>query len=134
MRLRLQKPGLGKLNTRLRAGREASNLNKDVFVAPEKGNSCQPILLLYRFVGSGPRVGRKYSRRGGCFRTGDFAADGAWSNLHLGIVPDALVLSGVAARHHVKFVVLFSKPDRRSHGGAAFSEGNQADVFLAPNL
>jgi hypothetical protein len=118
----------------LLAGREASILDKDVLATPEKGNSCQPILLLERFVGSGPCVGRKYSRHGRELRAGGFASYGAGSHSHPGIVPDALVLPRVAARHHVNLVIFFSKPDWGRHGGTASSQGRQADVFLAPNL
>ncbi len=46
----------------LRTRSEAVDLNEDVLLAPEKGNSRQPILLLNCLVSARPVFGRKYAR------------------------------------------------------------------------
>jgi hypothetical protein len=114
--------------------REASNLDVDVLLAPEGGKPRQPVLLFDRRLSERPIVVRKYARRGRKFRTGDFASDGARSDSHLGMIPDALVFSRVAARLHIQLVIFFSKPDGRRDGRTAFAEGGEADVFLASNF
>jgi len=114
--------------------REAINLDIDVLLVPEEGNSRQPILLFDRPAGERPVFGRKYPCRGREIRAGNFASDSASCNSHLGIIPDALVFPGVAARLYVKLVVLLSKPDGRRYGGTAFAESGEADVFLALNF
>jgi hypothetical protein len=111
--------------------REATDLDVDVLLAPEKRNSRQPVLLFDRLAGTWPVFGREYSRCGRELRTGNFASDGARRDSHLGIIPDALVLPGIAASHHVKFVVLFSKPHRSGYGGPALAKGGKANIFLA---
>src|SRR5580693_8370152 len=111
--------------------REATNLDVDVLLAPEKRNSRQPVLLFDRLAGPRPVIGREHRRCGHELRTGNFASDGARRDSHLGIIPDALVLPGIAASHHVKFVVLFSKPHRSGYGGPALAKGGKANIFLA---
>src|SRR5271154_4069531 len=106
----------------LRSGREAVNLDVDVFLAPEKVDSRQPILLLDCLASQRPVLGRQYPCRGGEVRTGDFASDGAGSDPYLGIIPEALEFPGVVAGHHIKLVVLFSKPDWRRHCGTTLAE------------
>src|SRR5580692_8872826 len=111
--------------------REAANLDVDVLLAPEKRNSRQPVLLFDRLAGPRPVFGRQYPRRGRELRTGNFASDGARRDSHLGIIPDALILPGIAASHHVKLVVLFSKPQRSGYGGPALAKASKASIFLA---
>src|SRR5580704_18255757 len=111
--------------------REATDLDVDVLLAPEKRNSRQPVLLFDRLAGTWPVFGREYSRCGRELRTGNFASDGARRGSHLGIIPDALVLPGIAASHHVKLVVLFSKPHRSGYGGPVLAKGGKANIFLA---
>ena len=111
--------------------REATDLDVDVLLAPEKRNSRQPVLLFDRLAGTWPVFGREYSRCGRELRTGNFASDGAGRDSHLGIIPDALVLPGIAASHHVEFVVLFSKPHRSGYGVPTLAKGGKANIFLA---
>ena len=110
--------------------REATDLDVDVLLAPEKRNSRQPVLLFDRLAGPRPVFGREHARYGHEIRTGNFAADRARRDSHLGIIPDALVLSGIAASHHVKLVILFSKPHRSACGGPALAKGGKANIFL----
>lgn len=111
--------------------REATDLDVHVLPAPEKRNSRQPVLLFDCLAGPRPIFGRQYPRRRRELRTGNFASDGARRDSHLGIIPDALVLPGIAASHHVKLVVLFSKPYRSGYGGPALANGVKANIFLA---
>jgi hypothetical protein len=126
--------GPGRQNQELKTRCEAVNLDEDILLAPEKRNSCQPILLLNRLVSERPVFGRKYARFAGKLWTGDLASDSARSDSHLGIIPHAFVFPRVAARHHVELFVLFSKPHRRRYSCTALAEGGQADVFLAMNF
>jgi hypothetical protein len=114
--------------------RKAINLDIDVLLVPEEGNSRQPVLLFDRPAGESPVFGREYPCRGREIRAVDFASDGARCDSHLWIIPDALVFPGVAARLYVKLFVLLSKPDGRRYGGTVFAEGGEADVFLALNF
>jgi hypothetical protein len=113
--------------------REATDLNVDVLLAPEKRNSRQPVLLFDRLAGAWPVFGREHARRGRELWTGNFASDGARRDSYLGIVPDTLVLPGIAASHHVKLVILFSKPHRSGYGGPALAKASKANIFLAPD-
>src|SRR5580693_4222594 len=113
--------------------REATNLDVDVLLAPEKRNSRQPVLLFDRLAGPRPVIGREHRRCGHELRTGNFASDVARRDSHLGIIPDALVLAGIAASHHVKLLILFSKPHRSGYGGPALAKGGKANIFLAPD-
>src|ERR1700733_4117113 len=110
------------------------NFKVDVFLAPEEVDSRQPVLGFDRGAGARPVLDWQYPCPGLEVRPGDFASDRARCNSHLGMVADALVFSRVAACHYIKLVALFSKPDGRGHGGAAFAEGRDADVFLAMDL
>lgn len=47
------------------------------------------------------------------------------------IIPDAFIFPGIAARHHVNFVLILSKPNRRGYRGAVLAEAREADIFLA---
>ena len=119
------------LHKRLGIGSEAVDLDVDVLLAPDEGDSRQPVLALEGFARARPVFSRQDPSRGHEIRPGDFASDGARSDLHQGIVPHALVFPGVAASHHVKLVVLFSKPDRGTYRGAVLANCGEADVFLA---
>ena len=112
---------------------EAIDLNVYVLLAPE-GNSCQPILLLNRLTGASPVFRRQKPYRSRELRTSDLASYRARSDPYLWIVPDTLEFSRVAARHHVKLVVLLSKPDRRRNRMTVFAECGQADIVLALDL
>ena len=118
-----------------RTRREAINLDVDVLLAPEEGNSRQPVLLLNRLTGARPVVRRQYPYRSRELRTSDLASYRARSDSHLWIVPDALVFPRVAARHHVKLVVsLLQTRPASATACTAFAECGQADIFLALNL
>ena len=102
-----------------------------VGVAPQEWDSGEPVFSADRLADAGKLF--RWQDADGCgeFGAGDFSADGAGGDLDLRVVSDALALSGFAVRHEVEFVVVFGKPDGRVHGGAAFSEGGEADVALA---
>ena len=51
-----------------------------------------------------------------------FSAHGTWRNLNLGIVADAFVLTGVAARHDIEFAIVFTKPDWSRYSGATLTK------------
>ena len=107
------------------------DLDGGVGVAPQKWDASEPVFCIDHPADAGELFRRKDA--GGCgeFGTGDFSTDGAGGNLDLRVIADALVFSGFAARHEVKFVVVFGKPDGRVHGGAIFSKGGETDVTLA---
>jgi hypothetical protein len=113
---------------------KAVDLDVDVLLAPEEGNSGQPVFVFDRIASAGPIFRREYACVGVEFGAGDFASHGARSNLHFGVVPQALVFARVTASHHVEFVVPFSKPHRRRHGDAALAKSHEADVVLTLNL
>jgi hypothetical protein len=117
------------MEARSRVGREAINLHVNILLVPE-GKSRQPVLLFDRSLSQRPISGREYARRGCELRTGDSASDGARSDSHLGIIPDAFVFPRVAACLHIQLVVPFSKPHGRRHSHTSFAEGGEADVFL----
>jgi hypothetical protein len=108
-----------------------SDLDVSVGVAPEKGDAREPVFLPDRLAGGGELFGSHYANCGREFGAGDFSAYGAGSNLDLRVVADAFALPQFAIRHEVKFVVVFSKPDRRVDGGAVLPESGEADVALA---
>ena len=60
-----------------------------------------------------------------------FSAHGTWRNLNLGIVADAFVFTGVAARHDIEFAIVFTKPDWSRYTSATLTEGGETNVFLA---
>jgi hypothetical protein len=113
---------------------EAIDLDVDVLLAPDEGNSRQPVLLLDRLASAGPVFRSQYARSGLEFRADDFASYSARSDSHLGVVPDAFVFARIAPCHHVDFVIFFPEPDGRRHGDPAFAKSHKADVFLALNL
>src|SRR5271163_1770296 len=113
---------------------KAVDLDVDVLLTPEEGNSRQPILIFDRLASAGPIFWREYACVGVEFGAGDLASHGARSNSHLAVIPYALVFARVAASHHVEFVVPFSKPHRRRHGDAALAKSHEADVVLTLNL
>ncbi len=65
------------------------------------------------------------------FGTCDFAADRARRNLHGCVVPNALRLAHVVARHDIKLAVLFAEPYWCRNTDAGFAECGQGNVFLA---
>jgi hypothetical protein len=77
---------------------------------------------------------RKNARSRGEFRPSDLSTNGAWRNRYTRIVANPLTLAHVAARHHVKFAVLFSEPDRSGNADAGFAERSERYVFLTSNL
>ena len=119
---------------KLRVRCEPIDLDVNVLLAPDEGNSRQPVLLLDCLASAGPVFGRQYERSGLEFRASDFTSNTARSDSHLGLVPDALVFARIASSHHVNFVVIFPEPDRGRHGDPTLTEGHKADVFLALNL
>ena len=68
------------------------------------------------------------------FGSCDLAADSAGRNSDQGIVPYALVFSGVAACHHVELVILLAKPYRSCDRRAILAKGDQRHVLLTVNL
>jgi len=111
-----------------RCGRD---LEVGVSVAPQKRDTGEPVFCVDRLADAGKLFGPQDADGSGEFGAGDFSADGAGGDLDLRVVADALVLSGLAARHEVEFVIVFGKPDGGGHGDATFSEGSEADVTLA---
>jgi hypothetical protein len=126
---------IGKLRYgKLRVRCEAIDLDVNVLLAPDEGNSRQPVFPLDRLAGAGPVFGREYASFSLEFRAGDLASNAARSDSHLGVVTDALVFARITPSHHVNFVVIFPEPDGRRHGDPAFAKSHQADVFMALNL
>ena len=64
-------------------------------------------------------------------RSLDFSPHRARRNLNLGIVADAFVFTGVAARHDIEFAIVFTKPDWSRYSSATLTEGSETNVFLA---
>jgi|ERR1700737_2954942 len=87
-----------------------------------------------RFGGPWPVFWGEDSRGRGELGAGDLATHCARCAPNPGVVPDALVLSGIAAGHHVESVVFFAEPDRGRDGLAVPAKSNQGDIFLAANL
>lgn len=114
--------------------RQAIDLDVDVLLAPEEGNSHQPILLFDGLASAGPVFWRQYTRFGVELRAGDFTPHGARSDPRLGVVPDTLVFPRIAPSHYIEFAVFFPEPDWRRHGGPGLAEGHEAEVFLSLNL
>ena len=73
------------------------------------------------------------SRRSRKLRASYFSSKGARGDLHLRIISNALGLAHIAAGHDVKLVIVFAKPNRRSHRSAAFAKRGKRDVFLTAN-
>jgi len=115
-------------------GRKVVDLNVNVLLAPDEGNSRQPVLLLDRLAGAGPRFGREYARSGLEFRAGDLTSDAARSDPHFGLVPDALVFARITPSHHVDLVVIFPEPDWCRYLSTTLAERHKADVILAFKL
>ena len=106
------------------------NFEAGVGVAPQEGDTGEPVLRVDQPVDAGKLFRWQDADGRGELGTGDFSADGAGCDLDLRVVADTLVLSGLATSHEVEFVVVFGKPDGRVHGDAAFPEGGEADVTL----
>jgi len=126
----IEKAGDEGLNLR----REAVNLDVNVLLAPDEGNSRQPVLLFDRGAGAGPVLRKQDSCHRRELRAGDFASYRARCDPHLGIIQNTLVFPGVAPTHDIELIVQFSKPDRRRYRDPAFAEGGEANVFLLPNF
>ena len=113
------------------SGRYWHDLDTDIGVAPQEGDTGEPVLCVDQPADAGKLFHWQDADGRGELGTGDFSADGAWSDLDLRVVADALVFPGLAARHEVEFVIVFGKPDGRVHGDATFAEGGEAYVTLA---
>jgi hypothetical protein len=108
-----------------------SDLDVGVGIAPEKGNTREPVFLSDCLADGRELFGSHYANRGGEFGAGDLSPYGAGGNLDLRVVANALDLPQFAVRHEVELAVVFSKPDRRVHGDAALPKRGEADVALA---
>jgi len=97
---------------------------------PDQRQTGHPILLVDSLACVPMLRGRQYARRRRNLGPRRLPTDGAWSDPHLGIVPNALGLAHVTARHHVKPIAIFSKPDRRRNACTILSECSQRDIFL----
>jgi len=115
-------------------GRKAVDLDVNVLLAPDEGNSRQPVLLLDRLASTGPVFGRQYARCSLEFRAGDLTSNAARSDSHLGVVTDALVFARIAPSHHVNLVIFLREPNRCRHRSTTLAEGHKADVILALKL
>src|ERR1700719_1709174 len=113
------------------SGRYWRDLDTGLGVAPQEGDTGEPVYSVDHPADAGKLFRRQDAGSCGEFGAGDFSADGAWSDLDLRVVADALVFPGLAARHEVEFVIVFGKPDGRVYGGATFAEGGEAYVTLA---
>jgi len=69
------------------------DLDRGVGVAPEEGQSSEPVFLLDGLADAGKFFRRQNAGGGGRFRAGDFPPDGAGTDLDLGVVANALALS-----------------------------------------
>jgi hypothetical protein len=126
---------IGKLRYgKLRVRCEAIDLDVNVLLAPDEGNSRQPVFPLDRLAGAGPVFGREYARFSLEFRAGDLASNAARSDSHLGVVTDALVFARITPSHHVNLVIFFREPNRCRYRSTTLAEGHKADVILALNL
>jgi hypothetical protein len=120
------------------ADRSRQRLRKAEFyecIRPAK-DRCQPGLPILPVNGL-PRVSvflrRQQTRRRSDLRPSNFSTDGAGSNRHLRIIANAFGLAHFAARHHIKFIGIFSKPNRSRHLYSVLSERCERDIFLAAN-
>ena len=102
----------------------------DVLLAPD-GQASEPVFFVEDVAGSGPVGFRKDASGGGKIGAGDFAADGAGRDAHVGIVAQALIFARVTAGHEVELAVVLSKPDGRWDRNAGFAEGGERNVFLS---
>src|SRR6202048_34838 len=95
------------------SGRYWRDLDPGRGVAPQEGDTGEPVLCLDHPADAGKLFRRQDA--GGCgeFGAGDFSAHRTWGDLDLRVVADALVFSGFAAGHQVEFVVVLGKPDGR---------------------
>jgi len=114
--------------------RRSFDLQVDIGFAPEGGNPRDPVFLLYGLAGPRPIFWRKDSCGRSEFRSVDLATQGARCDSDLGIVPYALVFSGIAAGHHVEPAVFLAKPDGCCDGCTVFAKTDQRDVFLTLDL
>jgi hypothetical protein len=120
-------------NRRSEQGLRKSYLHIRISPAPDQWKTGGPILPV-----DGLPCMRVFFRGqdacyGGDLGSGRLPAYGAWSDHHLGIVANALCLPHIAARHHIKPIAIFSKPDRSSDACTAFSERGERDVFMVVN-
>src|SRR5438445_7950079 len=69
---------------------------------PQKRNPRRPIFSVDGLAGVGVLLRRQNPSDGVEHETRDHAPNCPWSDAHLGIVPDPLVLPRVGARHDVK--------------------------------
>src|SRR5580692_8058160 len=90
---------------KLRARCEAIDLDVNVLLAPNEGNSREPVLLLKRPAGAGPVFGGQYARSGLEFRASDLTSDAARRDSHLGVVTNAFVFARIAPGHHANLVI-----------------------------
>jgi hypothetical protein len=101
--------------------------------APDQRKPCHPILPVDGLPCMRVFFRGQDARCCGDLGPGHLPAYGAWTYHHLGVVANALCLPHIAARHHIKPIAIFSKPDRSSDPCTAFSEGGERDVFMVAN-
>ena len=83
---------------------------------------------------SGKLIGRQQARMGRKFWPCNLSSHCAGRHAHLRIIPNALGLAHVAARHHIELVVLLAEPHGSRDCCSGLAKRGERNIFLVANL
>jgi hypothetical protein len=100
---------------------------------PDQRQACHPVFPVDCLPRPSVIFGWQNPGMSWDFAAGLLTASATGSNLDRGVVADSFHFSHSAASHHVEFLAVFSKPNRRRYFFSALAHRGQGNIFLTPN-